>query len=165
MTALTLEVRVERISDRLALRELALRYFAAVDARDFVSLERLFAPDAKMGLHEGPVAIANRSRIARSSLGITIHTLDFALFEFQSSELATGVIRAHAEMEQSGRTVVAALQYSDRYAKSASDWKISRRELDFYYACPWDDVATSLTAHRRVRRPGEEPQFATLPQG
>jgi hypothetical protein len=33
----------------------------------------------------------------------------------------------------------------------------------FFYACPWRDIATSLTAEMRVRRPGEEPQYAMLP--
>lgn len=161
---LPIEARLRRIEDRLAIRDIGLRYFLAIDEQDIEALRDLYAEDVVSGDAVGREAVLDVLREARPILGATIHTLDFSLVELQGDSRATAIIRAHVEMDQGGTTAVGAMEYYDTYIRTDQGWRIAERTMDFFYACPWRDIATSLTADMRVRRPGEEPEHAMLPR-
>jgi ketosteroid isomerase-like protein len=158
----SIEDRLRRVEDRLEIYDIGLRYFLAIDEQDIEALRDLYAEDAVSGGAVGREAVLDVLREARPILGATIHTLDFSRVELQGDSRASAIIRAHVEMDQGGTTAVGAMEYYDTYIRTDHGWRIAERTMCFFYACPWRDIATSLTAEMRVRRPGEEPQHAML---
>jgi hypothetical protein len=158
-----LERRIGQVEDRLDLADLVTRYFLAVDARNYAAVASLFAADARFGDVVGRDAIVALQRADHASMGPTVHSPHFALFELDGDR-AAGVVGAHCELVRDGVAVVAAMQYLDRYVRGVDGWRFGERRVEYYYVCPRSEIATSLTASLRKRWPGRPPEAATLPR-
>jgi len=164
-----IENRLRRLEDRSELQDLIVRYFLAADDNDYEALAATFAPDAAFSAG-GFTGGRSRAEIVEfiradrtNSMGVTIHTPNFVLLEFPGVDAATGVIGAHLELSRSGRTLYGAVRYRDEYVRLDGRWYIKKREMLTIHMGPWEDVATSLTAERRVRWPDARPAHADLP--
>lgn len=160
-----LEERLRRLEDRLELEDLVVRYSVAIDDQDFEALNDIYATDA---VAEGSPPVRGREkvvdalRVARSNLGVTIHTPDFLLLDFESETAATGTQGAHLELAMGGEAVFGAMRYLDRYKKEDGRWWIVSREQKFFYVTPWQGLRDTLLSSSRIRWPGAEPAAAHL---
>jgi SnoaL-like protein len=162
---MSFEERLKRLEDRLDLEELIARYFFAVDGQDYDALAATFSEDCQFESITGRDAVMEYQRAGRSAMGPTIHTPHSALFEFDDTDHASGVVGAHCELARGDVVVIAAMQYHDRYVRTNNvGWQFSKRKVEYYYVCPWDEISNSLTATLRKRWPGQEPTSATLPR-
>jgi hypothetical protein len=164
-----IERRIRRLEDRANLQDLVVRYFVAADDDDYIALAASFAPDARFlaGGFEGGATrdeIVEFIRLDRKKMGPTIHTPNYALFEFRDDDHATGLVGAHLELSRGGRTLFGAVRYTDEYIRLEGNWYIRGREMRTIHVGPWEEVGTSLTAALCVRWPGFDPQPSDFPK-
>ncbi|MDH4549906.1 MULTISPECIES: nuclear transport factor 2 family protein [Pseudomonas] len=157
-----LELRIQRLESKAALQDLIARYFVASDDDDFATLATLFSETATFHAHGqspllGPERIVGFIREARTHMGLTIHTPNWTLFEFQNEDHATGKVGAHLELAMGGRSLFGAARYLDTYVRENGIWRFSSRRFQVIHIGTWEDVGTSLTESRCVRWPGGEP--------
>jgi len=150
--------RVQRLDDRFAIQDLAIRYCIATDAGDRDALRALFTDEATLAGISGGDKVVDMLHSVRSAYGRTIHTPDAHLVEFVDDDHATGVILARAELDIQKRSVHSAIRYYDEYTRcSDGAWRFSSRTLKFAYAVPVEELPESLTGENTVRWPGTEP--------
>jgi len=155
----TIEERLRRLEDRAELQDLVVRYFVASDDDDYATLAEVFAPECSFGASgfegaRGREAVVESLCVARSYMGATVHTPNYALFTFQSDDRASGVVGAHLELAMAGKTLFGAVRYTDEYVRWEGRWRFRSREMRAIHMGPWDEVATSLTDEFCVRWPG-----------
>jgi len=138
MTALPVE-------DWVAVHDLVHRYAACVDDRDFTGAAALFGSDGVFVLpepprdygpvaeHRGPAAIATALSVLEHVL-LTAHGVTGAVFDAgDGPDVATGRIRCAAHhlsgSDDQLTDAVWHLRYRDRYVRTASGWRIGRREV------------------------------------
>ena len=166
-----LEQRIRRLEDRAAISDLLARYANAVDDRDISLVGECFCEDAVFGRWNGTDRAEGRAGVMqfyRDRLGGTgpsfhyTHGLDL---EFESDDLARGVVTAHAEMSVDNRLLIAAFRYMDQYRRDADGrWRFLERITRFYYFMPHDELDGSYAARDRITFPGP-PMPADLPDG
>ena len=132
----TLEERVDRMESLAAIRQLAMRYGRALDARDMPALADLFAPDIKLGFGEqGREALqAWYSRIMRVPR-TSIHFVINHIVDFIDADHATGVVYCRDELEQptTGEWEVGTIQYWDSYERIDDEWCFRKRVFHRWY--------------------------------
>jgi hypothetical protein len=169
MNSADLGARVQRLEDRAALQDLVVRYFLAADDDDEQGLASTFTPHAAFFASGTPCgtsrdAIVDFIREDRRNMGVTVHTPNYVLLEFTDDDHAKGTVGAHLELARGGTTVYGAVRYLDQYERTQEGWRFARRDMATIHIGDWRDVATSLTAERRVRWPQQEPTTADLPR-
>lgn len=121
---------------RFEIREVAERYFWALDRRDWAALESCFAPDVRYSLYGGKIEMRSAQEVVTRLKGIvryesTHHAWCNGLIEVDGPR-ATGVIQATAycilpEAEGHGARV-RGLRYEDSYDRNATgQWRIASR--------------------------------------
>lgn len=121
------------IDDRIAIREVLLRYARAVDARDLAVVASCFTPDAhyRGALATGTVADAlaalptAMARYTATRHAITAHTVELAGDEATSTAECTAM---HWRPDGTCRTV--GLRYRDGLVRTAAGWRIARRDVE-----------------------------------
>ena len=132
----TAEERLDRLDSLANIRQLAMRYGRAIDARDLDSLVDLFAPDVRVGRTEqGRDALRrwfdDELRRFRSSIHFVVnHVVDF-----EDADNATGVVYCRDELEypDTDEWKVGAIQYWDRYIRVDGVWCFKRRKFHRWY--------------------------------
>lgn len=165
----SLEQRIARLEDRAEIQDLAARYFLATDDDDWTTLAECFTRDAKFeatGFEGGTGrgAIIEFLQAARSGMGQTVHTIDYAHVALADEDTATGTVTAHLELGMGDTTVYAAVRYLDVYSREDGKWRISSRAMKAVHLGSWDDVATSLTTANNIRWPGGAAEPSDLPR-
>lgn len=155
--------RLRRVEDRLELAELVSRYGVAVDDRDFSRLEAMYVEDSFFNGVTGRKAIMDFYRERGASYGPTYHYPHSWHFDFESDDVATGVVNAHAELSYQGKTLWLGLRYLDRYVREDGRWKFKVRDTKFRYALPFEEMATAYGDSLRKRWPGLENQPVDIP--
>lgn len=155
--------QVRRVDDRQQLAELLSRYGMAVDDRDFDTIGSLFATDGEFRGVKGRQAVVDFYRDRLAGYTTSSHYAYTWHFDFDSDDLARGVVNGHAELCIGGKTIRIALRYLDRYARTPSGWVFQARDVKFRYVLPFDAVADGLADPYRVCWPGADPQLADLP--
>jgi ketosteroid isomerase-like protein len=120
-------------SDRVAIRELLLRYARGVDARDLALVGSCFAPDAgyRGALATGTIGDAltalstTMQRYSATRHAITAHTLAVDGDAARSSADCTA---QHWLPDGSCRTV--RVRYHDELARGPDGWRITRRDVE-----------------------------------
>jgi SnoaL-like domain len=133
----TLEERVDRLDSLAQIRQLAMRYGQAIDARDLDKLVDLFAPDVRVGRQgEGGRAVLrawydDALRQPRTS----IHFMINHIVDFDDADHAHGVVYCRDELErpESGHWEVGTIQYWDRYARYDGAWCFVERKFHRWY--------------------------------
>ncbi|MDT3441934.1 MULTISPECIES: nuclear transport factor 2 family protein [unclassified Pseudofrankia] len=133
---------------REAIRDLAARYAAAVDARDLDTLTGLFVDDVRCAngvgraaLREYFVDLVGR----RAPFTTTVHLVAGHVIDLDPADpdAARGTVHCRAEHKVGGHWVVQAMQYSDRYARRDGRWYFrSRRPRSWYNADVLEQPAT-----------------------
>jgi len=163
-----IERRLRALEDRAALQDMAIRYFVAIDDDDYAALEDMFSSEMvfRVGTSAAGVGradVLDYLREARGNMGVTIHTPDYILVDFEGEDTATGLVGAHLEIAMAGQSLYGAVRYRDRYVRIDGKWRFVEKQMLAFHVGPWADVHDSLTAERRVRWPGLDPQVADLP--
>lgn len=165
----SLEDRIGKLEDRAEIQDLAARYFLATDDDDYPVLGQCFTREAKFDASgfeggSGRDAIIEFLKSARSGMGQTVHTIDYAHVDLTGADSAQGIVTAHLELGMGGTTVYAAVRYIDGYAREDGKWRISGREMKVVHLGSWDEVTSSLTEANNIRWPGSEAEPSDLPR-
>lgn len=134
---------LQRLADRVALEDLAIRYANAIDRRDFEALDRVFTPDAyidyrAMGGIDGPYpAVKKWLPQALGNFPGYMHFVGNFAFEIEGDS-ARGRIACFNPMvvpnPQGGSdTMFLGLWYVDEYRRTADGWRITRRAEEKCY--------------------------------
>jgi hypothetical protein len=132
----TLEERVDRIESLAQIRQVAMRYGQAVDARDLDALVGLFAPDVRVAKHEtGRDALKRWYDAALRKPRSSIHFVINHIVDFDDADHAHGVVYCRDELEfaESGEWQVGTIQYWDRYQRFDGDWCFVQRKFHRWY--------------------------------
>ncbi len=157
------EMRLRRVEDRLEIGELISRYGVAVDDRDFASLKAMYVEDSFFNGVSGRNAIMDFYRERGAAYGPTYHYPNSWHFRFESDDMASGVVNAHAELSLNGKTLWLGIRYLDRYERVDGQWRFKARDTKFRYVLPFEEMATAYGETLRRRWPGAEVQSADIP--
>jgi hypothetical protein len=146
----TLESRLAEMEDRLAIRELASRFYFEVDNRDLEAVGELFTLGASFGTRDGVIRATGRDAILSALdkrfivLGPANHVSHDHVIWFESESRARGMMSAHAELWRNDRAEITALRYDDVYEKTGGLWRFSERLLSYMYYLPVEDYVSAL---------------------
>lgn len=135
----SLEERLRRVEDQLAIRDLTARYNFAIDNRDLDSVRLLFTAGASFGSKDGAMRATGIDAIVKqfegrfSVLGATNHFAHDHVIWFDSPSQARGMLSVHAEVWRNEQPMITALRYDDTYQKVDGLWRFSERLLSFFY--------------------------------
>lgn len=166
----TIEERVARVEDRLAIRELISRYNMSIDDRDLKAVGSMFTGDAFFGSIDGamgartPQGIVDQFKERFSVLGATNHFTHDQVITFESPTRARGLVASHAEVWRKEKAMITALRYADVYEKADGVWRFAERRLSFMYYVNVEDYSTVLGVRDR-NRAGDTPKPADWPEG
>jgi hypothetical protein len=118
------------------IRQLAVRYAIALDARDLDALVALFVDDVQVGRSgRGRDALRDDFTDQLRDLGVTILHVANHVIDVVDDTRATGIVSCRAEIERGVPRVriVQSIQYHDTYEKRGAQWLfVRRRHLLFY---------------------------------
>lgn len=177
MTEKATLLRLQRIEDRQALRDLVSRYSLHVDNHDFTALSRLWHPAATYGWHgaapvaEGAQAIAALLESRISPNGPSFHVNHEQIVDWdepapgEDAQTASGIVFSHVESSVRGQQYQAAIRYHDRYVRHEGRWLFAARQLAFLYSVPTTAYGSILLEEERMRSdagsgPAHWPRFA-----
>jgi hypothetical protein len=159
----SLEQRIQRIEDRLAIQELVSTYGIVLDNRDYDAVGELYTGDARFWQHAGDTTEAStrdgivefyRERLGHC--GPSYHYHHGNVVTFEDDRNATGIVTSHAELGIEGRLIMVGFRYHDRYRKGHDDtWRFAERETYFHYFMPAEDLSANYCAEIRRTWPGE----------
>ena len=170
MSNSSLEARIRELESREAIRQLVARYCYVIDNRDIPGIGSLFAPDAcfrsldRVMEARGRAAIVQQFHGRFSVLGMTNHFTHDHIIDFETPELAHGIVNSHAELVRYERPMWVSLRYNDTYVFSEGRWYFGERVLGFSYYLAVEDYPQYLGDRKRVRA-YDQPQDADWPEG
>lgn len=161
MSAPDLAERIQRVEDRFAIIDLAVRYCVAMDDGDYDALVDMYTDQATLGSVVGARQVVDTLASIRRHYGRTIHVPEAHTITFADNDHASGIVLSHAELDIRASTVHTYIRYYDRYERGTDGaWRFADRALKFAYALPFTEMAESLTADDAVRWPGTAPAAA-----
>jgi hypothetical protein len=133
----SLETRVQRLEDHVAIERLLMEYGRMLDARDFAAYSQLFATDGEWsgstGTFKGPAAIKAAMEKAfptppsGTAAAGTFHLMTNAIIDIQGDS-ATAVSKWTFVRIVDGKPVIAlAGRYDDTLVREKGQWKFLRR--------------------------------------
>ncbi len=163
--------RVEQLEAREAIRTLVADYSMAVDDRDVDTIGTLFAENGIFGHADGSAVMHGRKEIVDfyngrlGDMGPTYHYPHSHKITFGAAHTAEGIVLAHAELSQEGKTYYTGLRYFDKYKKQGDNWVFEERLLKFLFFMPMEElVRDGLTQANRKRFPGQGELPTDLPE-
>lgn len=160
----SLEQRIQRIEDRLAIQQLVSTYGIVLDDRDYAAVGELYTENARFWQHAGETTDARtragivdfyRERLGHC--GPSYHYHHGNIVDFDDDRNAHGVVTSHAELGIEGRMILVGFRYHDRYVKGTDDrWRFSERETYFHYFMPAADLPDRYCAEIRRTWPGQD---------
>ena len=163
--------RVEQLEAREAIRTLVADYSMAVDDRDVKTIGGLFAEKGTFGHADGSAVMHGRQEIVDfyngrlGDMGPTYHYPHSHKITFVDANTAEGIVLAHAELSQEGKTYYTGLRYYDKYRQEDGHWVFAERLLKFLFFMPMEElVRDGLTQANRKRFPGQGELPTDLPE-
>jgi len=168
----SLETRLRRLEDRVAIEELIARYGLVMDDRDMDAMPGLFTGDVRILSRDGVMDARGRDAAIElfrgrfSVLGPSNHFTHDKIIRFgDDPDEATGTVLSHAEMQRKGEPMLAAIRYSDRYRRDAGAWRFAERLFDFFYYVPTAEYLDGLGPGLATRmRAYDEATGADIPE-
>ncbi len=158
----TLEDRIQRLEDRAAIQDIAIRYGYVMDERDEAGTRALFADDAVLQSEDGVMNAEGLDTIIEmylgrwAVLGATNHFTHGHLIDFgDDPDRATGLLFGHAEVVRDGTAYQVALRYKDEYRRVDGRWVFGRRKMGYMYYAPIAELGEALESDGPVRVYGE----------
>ena len=143
----------------------------AVDDRDVDTIGMLFAENGIFGHADGSAVMHGRQAIVDfyngrlGDMGPTYHYPHSHKITFTDANTAEGIVLAHAELSQEGKTYYTGLRYYDKYQQQDSKWIFEERLLKFLFFMPMEElVRDGLTQTNRKRFPGQGKLPTDLPE-
>ncbi|MGZ8749023.1 MAG: nuclear transport factor 2 family protein [Mycobacterium sp.] len=133
-TGSSLEARVQRVEDMLAIGQLPIRYALAVDERDVDAWVDLFVPDVRVASAVGRDALRDTITGMLRMFYRSIHQIVGHRIVITDEQDASGSVYCRAEHEVGDRWVVMAIRYDDTYQKVDGQWYFARRKENHWYA-------------------------------
>ena len=145
----SVDARLRRVEDSLAIQELVARYALAVDDHDMDALAALYATDAVFegltGTLHGRWAVTEYVASKLDTYdGASVHTPHSPVIEFGEDGEAVGIVPAHVEFSEGGVQRNLALRYHDRYTRRDGTWYFQSREIRVVYSVPTAGNAGAL---------------------
>ena len=166
-----LQERIERLESRESIRTLVADYSMAVDDRDVDAIGTLFAENGTFGHADGSAVMHGRQAIVDfyngrlGDMGPTYHYPHSHKITFTDANTAEGIVLAHAELSQEGKTYYTGLRYYDKYQQQDSKGIFEERLLKFLFFMPMEElVRDGLTQTNRKRFPGQGELPTDLPE-
>lgn len=155
---LSLEQRLDRVEARAAIADLITNYCTACDDHDMALLESCFTDDVQLWSPNREMdAIGRDAAMAMYAdllaiRGPAFHWTSNHIIRFDdaSPHRATGLVLAHAETTPNGVASIAAIRYSDVYAREDGQWKFAERRLAFLYYLPLAEFVARFPQRQRV---------------
>lgn len=137
-----LQERLRRLEAYAQIRQLAVRYAAAMDRRDADALVRLYVDDVRVGggrtgreaLREAYFGDALR-RLTISTLHVGTHVIDL---DEQRPDRARGTVYTLGQIMAGDRWIRQAICYTDRYAERDGEWLFVTRNHELFYGADHD---------------------------
>jgi hypothetical protein len=164
-----IERRIRRIEDRWALEDLNVRYLIASDDNDTATIAATFAQDAEF-FASGVLCGRTRDGIVRfigekrGTMGLSVHALQSALFEFADDDHASGIVSVQLDVAQDGQAYTGALRYYDDYVREDGAWRFKRRDMLTVYLATRDEIGTAFPSDTPARWPGQKPAPSDFPR-
>ena len=123
----------EADEDRIAIRELLLRYARGIDARDLGLVAACFAPDAA---YHGALAVGTvGDALAALPAAMGRYTITRHTITSHDAEVTGATARSTAECTArhwmaGGGCRVVAVRYRDQLARGPQGWRITRRDVE-----------------------------------
>lgn len=162
--------RIDRLEAESAIRALATRYCFAIDNHDLAAVADLFTEDARVFSRDGVMDARGRGAVIRqyeqrfAVLGPSNHVSHDHWIRFgEESDVAQGLLSAHAELWRNQTTMLTALRYDDIYRRDGGTWRFQERELSFLYYVPLSEYRGILGEPDRMRAYAE-PAAADYPE-
>ena len=143
MAEKSLEITVQELVDREAIRDLPQRYCHYVWKQDVPAVVSLFTQDGEFDAGraqptaKGTEALREAYKQGLAALDprpfIHNHVIDL------DGDHATGTCYLELRATQDGQSVIAAGHYDDVYAKVDGEWKFRSRKFNAYYFVPLKD--------------------------
>jgi hypothetical protein len=160
----TREDRLERLDAYAQIRDLALRYAAAMATHDRETLGRLYVDDVRVGggltgrdaLREAFFGAA-LDRLSISVLHAGTHVIDL---DPDRPERARGSVYTIAQIKHGERWIRQAICYFDRYAKRDGEWLFVTRDHQLFYGADHDQRPNHLPP---ANWPASDTGTGTLP--
>tara|TARA_B100000686_G_scaffold347424_1_gene436104 strand:+ start:1266 stop:1823 length:558 start_codon:yes stop_codon:yes gene_type:complete len=144
-----------------AIRDLAIRYAVAVDDCDLPSVLNKFTKSGSFERAgqkvEGQEELSSFFTGMMDRYILTRHLIHMHTVEV-SRRRVSGVVHGSAELVLDDTLYLSAFRWHDLYELEAGEWKFSNRQLKFIYYMPATELANEISAVKRVRIPGAEPQ-------
>jgi SnoaL-like domain len=143
-----IEQRLERLDALHQIRQLAVRYAAAMRAHDREALGLLFVDDVRVA--DGRTG---RHALRVEYFGSAMEGIDIAVLHIgthvvaldrERLERASGSVYATAQFRERGRWVRQAICYFDRYAKRNDEWFFLTREHQLFYGANYNQRPNKL---------------------
>ena len=164
----TLEQRVRRLEDRLAINDLVIRYATLLDDAQWDALGELFTTDGVFAsvnsTTTGREAIIENFKVKHAPFTSTWHDPHGIAVDLIDENHARGTVIGYAELGKPGLTLVTSIRYQDDYQCDDGMWRFAKRKVLSLYSMPLSELAAGgLGDQERKRWPGRSPGIAELP--
>jgi len=164
----SLEQRVRRLEDRLAINDLVVHYATLIDDAQWDALGELFTTDGVFGSPHstttGRAAVVENFRVKHAPFTWTWHDPHGHAVELIDDDHARGTVIGYAELGNDETTVVTSIRYLDDYRREDGRWRFARRTVLSLYGMSVDErSAGGLQQRERRRWPGRPTGLAELP--
>ena len=158
--------RLQRVQAYAQIRQLAVRYAAAMATQDSETLANLYVDDVRVGGgRTGREALRQAyfgdalTRLERSVLHVGTHVIDL---DPERDDRARGSVYTIGEIAYGGRAIRQAICYFDRYARRDGQWLFISRDHQLFYGADYDHRPNDLPP---ANWPDSDTGTGTLPFG
>jgi ketosteroid isomerase-like protein len=151
------EQRLERLDATAQIRQLAVRYAAAMRVRDGEALARLYVDDVRVGggavAERGAVVAVGREALRDAYFGAALERLSISVLhpgthvvelDRERPDRARGSVYTVAQIRDGDRWMRQAICYFDRYAKRDGEWLFVTRDHQLFYGTDYDQRPNHL---------------------
>jgi hypothetical protein len=140
--------RLERLDAYDQIRQLAVRYAAAMAVRDSETLGLLYVDDVRV-----PGGLTGREALREAYFGTELDRLDISVLHVGTHvinldpdrpERATGSVYTLGLIKTGDRWIRQAICYFDRYAKRDGEWLFISRDHQLFYGADYDQRPNHL---------------------
>jgi ketosteroid isomerase-like protein len=158
------DIRLERLDAYAQIRQLPVRYAAAMVARDGEAVAQLYVDDVRVG-----AGLTGRQALREAYFGAALDRLDISVLhpgthvidlDLERPDRARGSVYTVAQIKFGDRWIRQAICYFDRYAKRDGEWLFVTRDHQLFYGADHDQRPNNLPP---ANWPASDTGTGTLP--
>jgi len=153
---MTIEERLDRLESLDEIRQLVSKYSVTLDMRDLDMHVNLFVPDVRVGKDKtGRQALKEwADAVFRDQFTGTSHHIGNHIIDFESPDLAIGLVYSKNEHETESEWIIMQMLYWDSYARIDGKWLFKKRLPMYWYAT---DINKPPLGEKKMRWPNKDP--------